>query len=181
MSLSGQLRILREAIHVWLETGMATYSSSLTWRILRTEESGGLQTTGSQRAAHGWVTNKHTHTHTHIRYEQGKLRSLNFAVNLKLLYKIKSIKNVWFTSYHFLKVTLGHSIKRPKFWSWFFSTLAVEPGQQILIWHDIIHDMIMRCEVFIRKMGIVLHPIANLPGMICNAVREKQMHDYESQ
>ena len=129
MSLSGQLRILREAIHVWLETGMATYSSSLTWRILRTEESGGLQSTGSQRVAHGWVTNKHTHTHTHIRYEQGKLRSLNFAVNLKLLYKIKSIKNVWFTSYHFLKVTLGHSIKRPKFWSWFFSTLAVEPGQ----------------------------------------------------
>ena len=36
-----------------LEKGMATHSSILTWRILRTEESGGLQSTGLQRAAHG--------------------------------------------------------------------------------------------------------------------------------
>ena len=28
---------------------MTTYSSILTWRILRTEEPGGLQSTGSQR------------------------------------------------------------------------------------------------------------------------------------
>ena len=148
MYLSGQLCILRKAIHVWLEKEMATYSSILTWRILRTEESGGLQSMGSQRVAQGWVTNTHTHTHTHthIRYEQGKLLSFNFAMNLKLLYKIKSIKNVWFTSYHFLKVTSGHSIKRPKFWSWFCSTFTVELGQQILIWHMILY-MIWLCDV----------------------------------
>ena len=37
-----------------LEEGMATHSSILTWRIPRTEEPGGLQSTGSRRARHDW-------------------------------------------------------------------------------------------------------------------------------
>ena len=35
-----------------LEEGMATYSSILAWRILWTEESGGLQSTGLRRVGH---------------------------------------------------------------------------------------------------------------------------------
>ena len=35
-----------------LEGGMATHSSILTWRIPRTEEPGGLQSTGSRRVGH---------------------------------------------------------------------------------------------------------------------------------
>ena len=35
-----------------LEKGMATHSSNLAWRILWTEEPGGLQSTGSQRVGH---------------------------------------------------------------------------------------------------------------------------------
>ena len=35
-----------------LEKGMATHSSILAWRILRTEEPGGLQSTGLQRVGH---------------------------------------------------------------------------------------------------------------------------------
>ena len=35
-----------------LEEGMATHSSSLAWRILWTEEPGGLQSRGSQRVGH---------------------------------------------------------------------------------------------------------------------------------
>ena len=34
-------------------------------RIPRTEEPGALQSMGSQRVGHDWVTNTHTHTHTH--------------------------------------------------------------------------------------------------------------------
>ena len=53
-----------------LEKGMATFSSILTWRIPWTEEPGGLQSMGSQRVWHNWMTNTHTHTHiythTHI-------------------------------------------------------------------------------------------------------------------
>ena len=40
-----------------LEKGMATHSSILAWRILWTEEPGGLQSKGSQRVRHDWVTN----------------------------------------------------------------------------------------------------------------------------
>ena len=36
----------------YLEEGMATHSSILAWRIPRTEEPGGLQSTGLQRVGH---------------------------------------------------------------------------------------------------------------------------------
>ena len=39
-----------------LEKEMATHSSILAWRIPWTEEPGGLQSTGSQRVRHNWVT-----------------------------------------------------------------------------------------------------------------------------
>ena len=46
---------------------MATHSSTLAWRIPRTEEPDGLQSMGSQRVGHKWA---HTHTgartHTHL-------------------------------------------------------------------------------------------------------------------
>ena len=39
-----------------LEEEMATHSSILAWRIPRREEPGGLQSMGSQRVGHDWVT-----------------------------------------------------------------------------------------------------------------------------
>ena len=39
---------------------MATYSSNLVWRIPRTEEPGGLQSTVSQRVRHNWATKTRT-------------------------------------------------------------------------------------------------------------------------
>ena len=39
-----------------LEKGMTTHSSTLAWRIPRTEEPGGLQSLGSQWVRHDWVT-----------------------------------------------------------------------------------------------------------------------------
>ena len=41
-----------------LEKGMETHSSILAWRIPRTEESGRLQSMGSQRVRHGSATNQ---------------------------------------------------------------------------------------------------------------------------
>ena len=50
-----------QEIPVWLldwedplEEGMATHSSVLAWRIPWTEEPGGLQSIGLQRAGHDW-------------------------------------------------------------------------------------------------------------------------------
>ena len=44
-----------------LEKEMATHSSILAWRIPWTEEPGGLQSMGSQRVRHDWLTNFHFH------------------------------------------------------------------------------------------------------------------------
>ena len=43
-----------------LEKEMATHSSILAWRILLSEEPGELQSEGSQRVGHDWVTNTFT-------------------------------------------------------------------------------------------------------------------------
>ena len=47
-----------------LEKEMATHSCILAWKILWTEEPGGLQSMGSQRVGYDRATT-HTHTHTH--------------------------------------------------------------------------------------------------------------------
>ena len=39
-----------------LEKVMATYSSTIAWKIPRTEEHGRLQSTGLQRVGHNWAT-----------------------------------------------------------------------------------------------------------------------------
>ena len=40
-----------------LEKEMVTRSRILAWRIPRTEEPGGLQSTGPRKVGHNWVTN----------------------------------------------------------------------------------------------------------------------------
>ena len=50
-----------------LEKEMATCSSILAWKILRTEEPGGLQSMGSQRIRHD---REHTHACTHTQTVQ---------------------------------------------------------------------------------------------------------------
>ena len=51
---------------------MATHSSILVWRIPWTEESGRLQSMGSQRIRPNRAT--HTHTHTQRRHKWGLIR-----------------------------------------------------------------------------------------------------------
>ena len=48
---------VQETLVQSLEKGMATHSSILAWRILWTEELGGLQSMGSKRVGHSWATN----------------------------------------------------------------------------------------------------------------------------
>ena len=43
-----------------LKKEMATHSSILTWKILWTEEPTRLQSMGSHRVGHNWVTGTHT-------------------------------------------------------------------------------------------------------------------------
>ena len=48
-----------QILEIFLEKKMATHSSIPAWRILWTEEPGGLQSMSSQRVGHDWVTNTH--------------------------------------------------------------------------------------------------------------------------
>ena len=52
---------------------MVTHSSVLAWRILWTEEPGGLQSTGSQRVGHDWVTD--TRAVTEGQCSEGRVRA----------------------------------------------------------------------------------------------------------
>ena len=47
-----------------LEKGMASHSRSVAWRMPWTEEPGGLQSVGSQRARHDWASNTFIFTFT---------------------------------------------------------------------------------------------------------------------
>ena len=49
-----------------LEDEMATHSSILAWRILWTEESGGLQSIGLHRVGHDCSDLAHMHTQIYI-------------------------------------------------------------------------------------------------------------------
>ena len=68
-----------------LEKGMATHSSILAWRIPWTEESGRLQSMGSQRVRHDWAT-KCTHTH-HVN------RTYNSLPEKEFFYSYNSVNN----------------------------------------------------------------------------------------
>ena len=50
-----------------LEKGTVTHSRVLAWKIPGTEESGGLQSMGSQRVGHDWVTDTFTFIHLKLK------------------------------------------------------------------------------------------------------------------
>ena len=71
--------------------GMATHSSILAWRIPWTEESGGLQSMGSQRLEHGWVTNTHESFRNGPQFQLGSIWFSSRIANSRVSWK----SNVW--------------------------------------------------------------------------------------
>ena len=69
-----------------LEEGAATHSSILAWRIPWTEELGGLQSMGSQRVRHNWVTNTFISSHT-VKKIFLKSRAWITCISLKCFFK----------------------------------------------------------------------------------------------
>ena len=61
-----------------LEKGMAIHSSILAWRIPWTEESGRLESMGSQRVRQDWATNTFTFCYSRRVAQGGPYRSLEF-------------------------------------------------------------------------------------------------------
>ena len=63
-----------------LDKGMATHSSTLAWKIPWTEEPGRLQSMGSQRVRHDWVTSLSLSVKYYL--DQYKLEHINTWVSL---------------------------------------------------------------------------------------------------
>ena len=84
-----------------LEEEMATHSSILTRKIPRTEEHGGLQSTGSLRVGHDWA-HAHTHTHTPVETDRSKVSGSNnskkkwteYLMNVYLLWNLDSMERL---------------------------------------------------------------------------------------
>ena len=72
-----------------LEEGRATYLSILAWRTLWTEEPGGLQSIGLQRAGHDWSNLTHT-----ISVKLQELYTLIFNQHLSVIFHF-SCRNSW--------------------------------------------------------------------------------------
>ena len=60
-------RKLIQSLYPWLEKTMAPHSSTLAWKIPWTEEPGRLQSMGSPRVGHDWVTSLSLFTFMHWR------------------------------------------------------------------------------------------------------------------
>ena len=73
-----------------LEKEMATHSSTPAWRIPWTEKPHGLQSMGSQKVGHDWVTN--THTLSIASFTLKTLRDPTSAVQKLLLIGVLKIK-----------------------------------------------------------------------------------------
>ena len=111
-----------------LEKGMATHSSIFAERILWTEEPGRLQSIGSQRVRHNWVTN------THMCSPQGA-----FPARLKKVLIVGA--PIWFRVPYsiislLLKDKVRERVRQANFiiWRWdrYSSVSAVETCQLIL-------------------------------------------------
>ena len=69
LHVSPKVTKLSFSMDLWLlsEKAMAPYSSTLAWKIPWTEEPGGLQSMGSLRVGHNWVTSLSLFTFMHWR------------------------------------------------------------------------------------------------------------------
>ena len=103
-SLVGQMvknLLAMQGTQVWslrqeypLEKEMATHSSILVWRIPWTEEPGKLQSMGSQRVRHDWMTDTYIYVHIYMhihfisiltqRYTRSVMRLQEWAVLHKM-------------------------------------------------------------------------------------------------
>ena len=76
-----------------LQEGMATHSSILAWRIPWTEETGRLQSIGSQRVRHDWSDLASTQSHNELQYLSFCFWSISFSmVSSRLIHVVVCIR-----------------------------------------------------------------------------------------
>ena len=136
-------------IRVWsldwddpLEKGMATYSSILAWRIPWTEEQpGGLQSMGSQRVRHYWVTktNTHTHTHTHTPTHTFSQARRSWPALKGRTVTVWKERDYWF-SVHYYKIAIWKQVKSASQHHWAPIRLSSEVSKMSIRKHTSLPD-----------------------------------------
>ena len=95
-----------------LEKGTATHSSILAWRIPWTEETGRLQTMGSQRVGHNWATFPFTmKAHSYFRW--GLCTKSRLCVQAQVLRHVQLFVTPWTVA---CQASLSMGFLRPKYW-----------------------------------------------------------------
>ena len=111
-----------------LEKRIDTHSSILAWRIPWTEEPGGLQSLGSQRVRHDWMTNTHRHTHTHTHTHTNTIFNKNKVGKKNNLIKTFSSKH-WNKEGDCDNLLLITAVSLFKYWMpWVFWSISVIKG-----------------------------------------------------
>jgi len=130
-----------------LKEEMASHSSSLTWKIPRTEETEGLQVMGSQRAGQDWAT-EHTHTTKILIYFDTLHILFMFPQYLFSVYVFRSIQYYHISlniSYHSKDAEYLYHCKYPDgsffFNSWFLFFICSSPNSHLLCWNSFLEDI----------------------------------------
>ena len=126
-----------------LEEGMATHSSILAWEIPWTEEPGGLQSMGSQRAGYDWAT-KHIHTHVYFYWS---IVDLQCCTNLCCTAKwLSNIDILFYILFHY-----GLS------WDIEYNSLCYSVG---LCWLSILNVIVVTTNPKLPVYPSLPHPLA---------------------
>ena len=115
----------------------ATHSSILAWRISWAEEPGRLQSIGSHRVWHDWVTDTHTHTHT----QNGEFDDYNRqeAENMVQMVGmwVDMVKGVCGNSFQIEKIEKLKQLERHREWLIFKKQFRNAYWKYFqVIWHD---------------------------------------------
>ena len=109
---------------VLLEKAMAPHSSTLAWKIPWTEEPGRLQSMGSLRVGHDWVTSLSLFTFTHWRrkwpptpvFLPGESQGRGSLVSCHLWCRtestwLKQLSSTWVLYWFFFKANMSHRMR----------------------------------------------------------------------
>ena len=123
-----------------LEKGMATHSSILAWRIPVVEETGGIQSTGLQRAGHDWAT-KYTYMYILYMCVDSRGRCImatgcslylcvfeNFISSVQSLSHVQLFVTPW-TAARQVSLSITNAWNLPKF----MSILSVMPSSHLIL------------------------------------------------
>ena len=131
-----------------LEKEMATHSNILAWRILWSEEPGGLQSLGSQRVRHNWATNTFTLLKKMYRW---KIITWKYAPHHMLSGKCKLKQQCVEIPLHIIEMAKLPNTDKTKRWWGCGATVKFSP----CLWGSKMYSHFRRVSELLTKLNIL--------------------------